>query len=455
MAIWNSRFKKSLSESALKFSSSIDLDERLFNEDIDGSIAHVKMLSKQKIISKNEETKIINGLQEIRKEIQDGKLKLDWKKEDIHSAVEERLIEKIGEVGKRLHTARSRNDQIALDERLYLKKEIDSINNCIKDLQKTLLTIAKKHKDTIIPGYTHLQRAQPILFAHHLLAYIEMLQRDKERFNDTLKRVNKSPLGAAAFAGTSIPIDRNFVSKTLKMNGILENSIDAVSDRDVLIEFIASCSIVMMHLSRLSEELILWSSKEFSFVTFDDEFATGSSLMPQKKNPDIAELIRGKTGRVYGSLIGILTVMKALPLAYNRDMQEDKFHLFNTADTTKNCLKIMAELLEHTRFSKNKFEDELYGDLSLATDLVDYLVNKNVPFRKAHQIVGKVVAKCADDNIKLNQLSLQDYKKFSNKFEDDIFSLFNPRTSIRNKKSTGSTSPKEIEDQIKKWDKIL
>lgn len=455
MAIWNSRFKKSLSESALKFSSSIDLDERLFNEDIDGSIAHVKMLSKQKIISKNEETKIINGLQEIRKEIQDGKLKLDWKKEDIHSAVEERLIEKIGEVGKRLHTARSRNDQIALDERLYLKKEIDSINNCIKDLQKTLLTIAKKHKDTIIPGYTHLQRAQPILFAHHLLAYIEMLQRDKERFNDTLKRVNKSPLGAAAFAGTSIPIDRNFVSKTLKMNGILENSIDAVSDRDVLIEFIASCSIVMMHLSRLSEELILWSSEEFSFVTFDDEFATGSSLMPQKKNPDIAELIRGKTGRVYGSLIGILTVMKALPLAYNRDMQEDKFHLFNTADTTKNCLKIMAELLEHTRFSKNKFEDELYGDLSLATDLVDYLVNKNVPFRKAHQIVGKVVAKCADDNIKLNQLSLQDYKKFSNKFEDDIFSLFNPRTSIRNKKSTGSTSPKEIEDQIKKWDKIL
>ncbi|MDH7606131.1 MAG: argininosuccinate lyase, partial [Melioribacter sp.] len=379
----------------------IDIDGKLFNEDIDGSIAHVKMLSKQKIISKTDEKKIINALDEIRKEIINGKLKLDWKKEDIHSAIEERLVEKIGETGKRLHTARSRNDQIALDERLYMRKEILDLVKVVLSLQKVLLKLAEEHKSTVIPGYTHLQRAQPILFAHHLLAYIEMFQRDKERLNDLLKRVNKSPLGAAAFAGTSINIDRNFSAKLLKMDGIVENSIDAVSDRDTLIEFISACSIIMMHLSRLSEELILWSSQEFSFASFDDEYATGSSLMPQKKNPDFAELIRGKTGRVYGSLIGLLTIMKALPLAYNRDMQEDKFHLFNAVETTKDCLKIMSELLTHTNFNKNRFDEELVGDLSLATDLVDYLVKKEVPFRKAHHIVGKIISKCVEENIKL------------------------------------------------------
>ncbi len=455
MALWNSRFKKQLAESALKFSSSIDIDGKLFNEDIDGSIAHVKMLSKQKIISKTDEKKIISALEEIRKEIINGKLKLDWKKEDIHSAIEERLVEKIGETGKRLHTARSRNDQIALDERLYMRKEILNLLKVILSLQKILLKLAEEHKSTVIPGYTHLQRAQPILFAHHLLAYIEMFQRDKERLNDLLKRVNKSPLGAAAFAGTSINIDRNFSSKLLKMDGIIENSIDAVSDRDTLIEFISDCSIIMMHLSRLSEELILWSSQEFSFASFDDEYATGSSLMPQKKNPDFAELIRGKTGRVYGALIGLLTIMKALPLAYNRDMQEDKFHLFNAAEITKDCLNIMSELLTHTNFNKNRFDDELVGDLSLATDLVDYLVKKDVPFRKAHHIVGKVISKCIEENIKLHHLSLKDYKKISPKFENDIYNLFNPLTSINNKKSVGSTSPKEIEKQIKKWKNIL
>ncbi|MCX7798197.1 MAG: argininosuccinate lyase [Melioribacter sp.] len=455
MAIWNSRFKKSLAESALKFSSSIDLDGRLYNEDIDGSIAHIKMLSKAKVISKDDEKKIVHALEEIRKEISEGKLKLTWDKEDIHTAIEERLTEKIGETGKRLHTARSRNDQIALDEKLYLRKEIDKLIKLISSFQKVLLKKAEEHKLTIVPGYTHLQRAQPILFAHHLLAYIEMLQRDKERFCDLLKRVNKSPLGAAAFAGTSIQIDRNFTAKILKMDSIIENSIDAVSDRDTLIEFIAACSIVMMHLSRLSEELILWSSQEFSFVVFDDEYATGSSLMPQKKNPDFAELIRSKTGRVYGSLIGLLTVMKALPLAYNRDMQEDKFHLFNAIDTTKDCLKIITELFIHTSFNKNRFEEELKGDLSLATDLVDYLVKKDVPFRKAHHIVGKIVEKCVENNIKLHQLELKDYKKFSRKFENDIYNLFDPLISISNKKSAGSTSPIEVEKQIKKWKNIL
>ncbi|MEG8946542.1 argininosuccinate lyase [Rosettibacter firmus] len=455
MALWNSRFKKQLAESALKFSSSIDIDQKLFNEDIDGSIAHVRMLSKQKIISPAEEKKIIDSLEEIRNEILNNKLKLDWKKEDIHSVIEERLVEKIGETGKKLHTARSRNDQIALDERLYIKKEIGVLEKLISSFQKVLLKIADKHKDTIIPGYTHLQRAQPILFAHHLLAYIEMLQRDKERLSDLLKRVNLSPLGAAAFAGTSILIDRYYSAKLLKMNGIIENSIDAVSDRDVLIELISACSIIMMHLSRLSEELILWSSQEFSFASFDDEYATGSSLMPQKKNPDFAELIRAKTGRVYGSLIGLLTVMKALPLAYNRDMQEDKYHLFNAVDTTKDCLNIITELLMHTNFNKNRFVDELKGDLSLATDLVDYLVRKNVPFRKAHNLVGKVVSKCVEENLKLHQLSISDYKKISTKFDDDIYELFNPGVSIKNKKSEGSTSYKEVEKQIQKWKKIL
>lgn len=455
MAIWNSRFKKPLADSALKFSSSIEFDSKLFNEDIDGSIAHVKMLSKQKIISQSDCKKIIDALEEIRKEISDGKLILDWKKEDIHSAIEERLIKKIGEVGKRLHTARSRNDQIALDEKLYMRKEVLALTKLINALQKVLLKKAEQYKNTIMPGYTHLQRAQPILFSHHLLSYIEMFQRDKERLNDSLKRINKSPLGAAAFAGTSLPINRKYTSELLGMNGIIENSIDAVSDRDTLIELISACSIIMMHLSRLSEELVLWSSQEFSFAVFDDEYATGSSLMPQKKNPDFAELIRGKTGRVYGALIGLLTIMKALPLAYNRDMQEDKFHLFNAVDTTKDCLSIAAELLSHTHFNKERFEEELKGDLSLATDLLDYLVKKNVPFRKAHLIVGQVVAKCVENKIKLHELSLSEYKKICSKFENDIYSLFNPWTSIMNKKSLGSTSYLEVEKQIKSWKEIL
>jgi len=306
-----------------------------------------------------------------------------------------------------------------------------------------------------MPGYTHLQRAQPILFAHHLLAYVSMLGRDVERLNDCMKRANKSPLGAAALAGTTFPIDREYSSKLLGMNGVVENSLDAVSSRDVMIELISSCSIIMMHLSRLSEELVLWSSQEFSFATFDDSFSTGSSLMPQKKNPDIAELIRGKVGRVYGSLFGLLTVMKALPLAYNRDMQEDKVHLFETVDTTTDCLHLTSELLKHTRFNKNRFEKELDGDLLLSTDLVDYLVRKNVPFRKANNIVGKIVAVCVDRNKKLNQLSIVEYKRTSPKFENDIFKLLTAHASVKNKKSQGSTSPKEVEKQINYWKKIL
>jgi len=455
MALWNSRFKKELNELALMFSASIDVDGKMYNEDIDGSKAHVKMLVKQKIVSTPDGKAIIKALEEIRNEIESGKLKFNRKKEDIHSLIEERLVEKIGERGKKLHTARSRNDQVALDERLFMRKEIIQIAKLIKTFQKTVLKKAEQYQDTIICGYTHLQRAQPILFAHHLLAYVSMIDRDSERLNDCLKRVNKSPLGAAALAGSTLPVDREYTAKLLAMDGIIENSLDAVSDRDVMIELINDCAIIMMHLSRLSEELVLWSSQEFSFARFDDSFATGSSLMPQKKNPDFAELIRGKVGRVYGALIGLLTIMKALPLAYNRDMQEDKIHLFEALDTTKNCLIIASELLKNTEFKKDGFEKELDGDFSLSTELVDYLVLKDVPFRQAHYIVGQVVAVCIEQNKKLNDMSIAEYKIISPKFENDVFKRLTSRSSINNKKTKGSTSHSEVQKQLSFWKKKL
>ena len=455
MPTWNSRFKKGLDEQALKFSSSIEIDGKLFNEDITGSIAHVKMLVKQKIVSSAEGSKIVKTLESIRKEITSGKLKYVWRNEDIHSFIEEELTKRIGTTGKKLHTARSRNDQVALDERLYIKKEILSLKKFISGLQKVLLNIAIKHKSTIIPGYTHLQRAQPVLFAQHLIAYISMFERDIERLNDCLKRADKSPLGAAALSGTTLPIDRNYSAKLLGMKGIIENSLDAVSSRDVVIEFISISSVVMMNLSRLSEELVLWSSHEFSFAQFDDSFATGSSLMPQKKNPDIAELVRGKTGRVYGALIGILTVMKSLPLAYNRDMQEDKFHLIEAVDTTKECLQVTAGLLSHTKFNKDCFEKELDGSLILSTELVDYLVRKKIPFREAHNIVGKLVALAGSNKKKFIDIPLTDYKQFSPKFKKDLYNYLTAKSSIINRISKGSTSFREVEKQIKFWTKKL
>ncbi len=455
MAIWNSRFKKSLDETALKFSSSIDVDGKMYNEDIDGSKAHVKMLVKQKIVSAADGNAILKSLDEIRIEIETDKLKYDWRKEDIHSLIEERLVDIIGEKGKRLHTARSRNDQVALDERLYMRKEIKELIKLVRSLQKVFLTKAEKYKNTIVPGYTHLQRAQPLLFAHHLIAYISMLERDVERLNDIMKRANRSPLGAAALAGTTLQIDRKYSAKLLGMNGVIENSLDAVSDRDVVIELINICAIIMMHLSRFCEEMILWNSQEFKFAIIDDSFATGSSLMPQKKNPDIAELIRGKVGRVYGALFGLLTIMKALPLAYNRDMQEDKVHLFEAIQTTKDSLRLAAGLLKNTSFNTSRFEKELDGDLLLSTDLVDYLVRKNIPFRKAHHIVGNVVALCVDQNKKLSELTITEYKKISPKFEKDIYKLLTSRKSVESKKSSGSTSPSEVKKQIVYWKKIL
>jgi argininosuccinate lyase len=463
MALWNGRFKKGLHPAALKFSSSLNVDKRLYREDIEGSCAHVAMLVKQKIISFDEAKKIQKALKEIRREIESGKLSLDgtsngkkrFVAEDIHMAIEQRLIEKIGDVGGKLHTARSRNDQIALDERLYLRRTIQEILKLIGSLQKIFVMKAEQNIDIVMPGYTHLQRAQPMLLAHHLVAYVSMLERDCERFEDCLKRVNCSPLGAAAMAGTSFPIDRQSAAKSLGMNGIIENSIDAVSDRDVLIEFIAYCAITMMHLSRFAEELVLWSSQEWNFVEIGDEFTTGSSIMPQKKNPDMAELVRGKTGRVYGDLMTVLSVMKGLPLAYNRDMQEDKEPLFDAADTVQYCLGIYALMMKTVKFNRTRFEQELNSDFFLATELTDYLVKKGMPFRKAHGVAGKIVQTCLKKRIPLKKLSLKEYQRHSKLFDNAVYKVLEMKNSLRQKSSAGSTSPKEVEKAIRFWKKRL
>jgi len=453
-------FRKALDPDAVKFSSSLKNDIKLFREDIEGSLAHLEMLARQKIISGSEAKKIKQGLIEIRNEIESGKLSLAllsnaqnrFAADDIHMVIEKRLIEKIGDVGGKLHTARSRNDQVALDERIYLRAVILSINKLINRLQKTFVEKAGSNINIVMPGYTHLQQAQPILLPHHLLAYVSMLQRDKERLSDCLKRVNLSPLGAGAFAGTSFPIDRKFTSKILNFDGIISNSIDAVSDRDVLIEFIAACSIIMMHLSRFAEELVIWSSQEWNFVEIGDEFTTGSSMMPQKKNPDMAELIRGKTGRVNGDLIALLTVMKGLPLAYNRDMQEDKEPLFDAAETVSNCLTICSKMLKTIVFNKNAFNKLAF---TLATDIADYLANKNFPFRKAHTIAGSIVKYCEAKNISFKNLSLKTFQKFSPLFKNDVFKLLDIKESLKRKKSEGSTSPEQVRKAIKYWRKKL
>jgi argininosuccinate lyase len=453
--LWSGRFKEPLSEIALRFSSSIDLDKQFYQEDIAGSVAHVEMLAATKIISSEEARRIRTALNSIAKEIAHGKLELSWDKEDIHMAIEQRLIQKIGPLGGKLHTARSRNDQVALDERLYLRSAIKELQKLILQLQRVLLYKAEKYFDTLMPGYTHLQRAQPVYLSHHLLAYVSMLERDFERLNDCRKRLNKLPLGAAALAGTSFPIDRALVARKLGFDGIVENSMDAVSDRDYLIEFIATCSIIMTHLSRFGEELVLWSSQEFAFARTTDAYTTGSSIMPQKKNPDMAELVRGKAGRIFGDLVNILTTMKALPLAYNRDMQEDKLPLFDAVATTRQCLFIFSHILVHTTFDKKRFEEELKNDFLTATEIADYLVKKGVSFREAHSITGKIVTHAIEHKKGFSELTLTELKHFSAKLEDDVFELLDPHKSIEHKKSAGSTSPLEVKKQIIHWTRAL
>jgi argininosuccinate lyase len=463
MSIWSGRFAGKLHPDALVFSSSLSFDRRLAEEDIEGSIAHAVMLGDQNIIPPREARAIRNGLLAVLKEIQEGTFPFPdassgdgrFIAEDIHMAIEHRLIEKIGDVGGKLHTARSRNDQVALDERLYLRKAITGIREEIRSLQRVLVAQARANEKVMMPGYTHLQRAQPALLSHLLLAFVEMFERDIQRSLDAYKRVDKVPLGAGALAGTSFPIDRNKVARLLKFSGILENSVDAVSDRDVLIEFLSACAITMMHLSRLAEEIVLWSSREFDFVRLGDEFTTGSSIMPQKKNPDMAELVRGKTGRVYGDLVALLTVMKGLPLAYNRDMQEDKEPLFDAADTTQQSLHIMSLMVASMKFRADRFEEELRSDPLVATELADDLVRKGMPFRKAHALVGQLVLTSIEKGIPLARLSLEEFQKVAPEFGVNVHELLDPRRSLNRKQSAGSTSPKEVAKALAAWEKRL
>lgn len=452
---WSGRFELDTSKTAELFTESISFDHRLWRYDIEGSIAHAKMLARQGIISAEDSTKIIQGLEGIAKEIEEGRFKFRPDLEDIHMNIESALIRKIGDIAGKLHTARSRNDQIALDLRLYLRYESKEILSLINKFQKTLLDIASKHINSVMPGYTHLQRAQPILLSHHLLAYIEMLQRDKDRFKDTLKRINILPLGASAIAGTTFPIDRMYVAKLLDFDDITQNSIDSVSDRDFVIEFLSDASILIMHLSRLAEEIVLWSTEEFRFIHIPDTFATGSSAMPQKKNPDVAELIRGKTGRIYGNLFSILTIMKGLPLSYNRDLQEDKPPLFDTVDTVKACLNILNEMLPAIEFNTKRMYEAASEGYSTATDIAEYLVKKGMPFRKAHEITGKLVLYCISEKKKFEELTLEELKKFYPLISDDIYPFMKTEKSVKEKRSTGGTSPDEVKKQIKRLRQML
>ncbi len=455
---WGGRFKKGTHESVEKFSASIDFDKRLYREDIEGSIAHAKMLGKVGIISKQESQKIVKGLGELREEIERGKFPFREELEDIHLNIEKRLIEKIGDVGGKLHTARSRNDQIALDERLYLRREIVDILSFIKGLAAGFLNLAEKNMDVVMPSYTHLQRAQPVLLSHYLLAYFEMLKRDREHYIDCLKRVNVMPLGAGAVVGTSFPIDREYVAELLNFPQVTRNSIDTVSDRDFIIEFVSTSAVLMMHLSRLSEEIVIWSSKEFDFIDLGDEFTTGSSIMPQKRNPDVAELIRGKTGRVYGNLIAILTVMKGLPLSYNRDMQEDKQPMFSTVDTVKSSLQVLSAMIKNIGFKSGNMKKALSGGFITATDLADYLARKGMPFRQAHEVTGKVVRYAEEKGRELTQLGASELKMYSSLFEEDVFEHITLEGSISSRKSYGGTAKenvlknlKEAKQEISKW----
>jgi argininosuccinate lyase len=452
---WGGRFKERTSAAVETFTESISFDKRLWKHDIQGSIAHATMLGRQGIISSRDADAIVKGLAGIADEIESGKFRFRSDLEDIHMNIEAALVKKIGEAGKRLHTARSRNDQVALDLRLYVREETREVMALILKLQKTLLRIAARNVSAIMPGYTHMQRAQPVSLAHHLLAHVEMMQRDRGRFEDSMKRTDVMPLGSGALSGTTLPIDRKFVARQLGFRQVSANSIDAVSDRDFVAEFLCCASISMMHLSRFAEELVLWSTEEFKLIEISDRFTTGSSIMPQKKNPDVAELVRGKTGRVYGDLITLLTLLKGLPLSYNRDMQEDKFPLFDAVDTLKACLAVMNEMLPEIKFNVLKMRRTAGEGYSTATDIAEYLVGKGIPFREAHEITGKIVLRCIEGKRDLASLSLAELKAFCPVISEDIFKALDPSESVRRRSSYGGTSPSEIKKQIENYRKLL
>lgn len=448
MKLWKGRFSKAATSSADEFNASIEFDQRLYKDDIKGSLAHAAMLGRQGIIPKEDAELIIKTLKEIEADIDAGKVEFTIEAEDIHMNIETILTQRIGEAGKKLHTARSRNDQVAVDIRLYLKEEIAEINRLLSALMDTLVTLAEKHQDTVMPGYTHLQRAQPVTLAYHLLAYYQMFKRDSSRFADCLERMDYLPLGSGALAGTTYDTDREFLARELGFQGVCPNAMDAVADRDFAVEFISCCSITMMHLSRFCEELILWSSVEFSFVEIDDAYSTGSSIMPQKKNPDMAELIRGKTGRVYGDLMSLLTIVKGLPLAYNKDLQEDKLPVFDAGDTLKASVNIFTEMIATMKVKEENMERAAkYGYMN-ATDAADYLVTKGIPFRDCHEIIGRIVLYCINKGIAIEEMSMDEFKSFSDKFEEDIYDKIAIRSCIKAKRSQGSTSFDSVKQQL-------
>ena len=448
MKLWGGRFQKETDKSVNDFHSSIRFDSRMYRQDIMGSIAHASMLGRQGIIPQEDSDLIVKTLQEILSDIEAGNIEFEIDAEDIHMNVEKILSERIGDAGKRLHTGRSRNDQVALDLRMYVMDELKAILGLVKDAQQTILNIAKDNLDTIMPGYTHLQKAQPITLAHHVMAYFEMLKRDALRLLDCLKRTNVMPLGSGALAATTYPLDREYVAQQLGFDAITLNSLDGVSDRDFAIEAASALSILMMHLSRFCEELILWNSNEFSFVEMDDAYSTGSSIMPQKKNPDVAELIRGKTGRVYGGLMTLLTMMKGIPLAYNKDMQEDKESIFDAFDTLNMCLDVFTPMLRTMRVKKDNMMRAAQEGFINATDLADYLVKKGMPFRTAYKIVGRLVAKCIQDGTVLETVPLEEYKEISPLFEADVYDEINLVTCVEKRTSYGGTGRASVLEQI-------
>ena len=448
MKLWKGRFSKAATSSADEFNASIEFDQRLYKDDIKGSIAHATMLGRQGIIPQADAELIVKTLKEIEADIDAGKVEFTIESEDIHMNIETILTERIGEAGKKLHTARSRNDQVAVDIRLYLKDEIAEIEKLLSTLMDTLVSLAEKHQDTVMPGYTHLQRAQPVTLAYHLLAYYQMFKRDSSRFADCLDRMDYLPLGSGALAGTTYNTDREFLASELGFKGVCPNAMDAVADRDFAVEFISCCSITMMHLSRFCEELILWSSVEFSFVEIDDAYSTGSSIMPQKKNPDMAELIRGKTGRVYGDLMSLLTIIKGLPLAYNKDLQEDKLPVFDAGDTLKASVNIFTEMIATMKVKEENMERAAkYGYMN-ATDAADYLVTKGIPFRDCHEIIGRIVLYCINKGIAIEEMSMEEFKSFSDQFDMDIYDKIAIRSCIKAKRSQGSTSFDSVKQQL-------
>jgi len=448
--LWGGRFEGESQKWIDEFGASIEVDQVLAEEDIIGSLAHVKMLAKTSIILQEEADEIIRGLESLLVKAQKKELVFSIANEDIHLNIETLLHEEIGLVAGKLHTARSRNDQVATDMHLYLKRQVGEISGSLMDLEKVILLKAEKHVETIIPGYTHLQHAQPISFAHHLLAYYNMFKRDLERYQDSLKRIDCSPLGAAALAGTTFPIDRLDTAEQLGFSSVYSNSMDAVSDRDFILEFLSNSSILMMHLSRFCEEIILWTSHEYQFVSLTDAFSTGSSIMPQKKNPDMAELIRGKTGRVYGNLFSLLTVMKSLPLAYNKDLQEDKEGMFDTVKTVKDCLDVFAGMLDDMVVHEEKMSEATTKDFSNATELADYLASKGIPFREAHEIVGKLVLKCLKNGNYLQDISLADFQEAAPIIQEDVYSLLESRVAVERRNSLGGTGFVQIRTELEK-----